>query len=451
MKKFDLIIVGGGPGGYETAFHAAQSGLSVALVEKHALGGTCLNEGCIPTKCLCHDAGLIDEIKASSDFNAEGLHFDYSKAQERKEQVMQSLRNGISDLLKSAHVTCFFGTARFTGSRTLRISLADAGTEELTAPNIILATGSVSKYLPIDGAHLLGVYTSSQMLNIDHIPQRLCIIGGGVIGMEFAAVFNSFGSKVQVVEFCKEILPPFDSDIAKRLRTTLKKSGIDFFTQAAVTAIRQKEDELVVAYSQKGQVKELEADIVLMAVGRGANLDAINLNDVGIEYTRRGVTVDENMQTNIPGIYAVGDINGLCQLAHAASFQGKIALAHILGEKNNVRLDIMPSAVFTNPEVAMVGKTESQCKELGIEFSVHKSFFRANGKALSMDAPEGLVKILVGMDDAILGCHIMGAHASDLVQEIVMAMNAGVKFSSIASIIHTHPTLSEVMLTAARS
>ena len=445
-KQFDVIIIGAGPGGYETAIYAAQKGLSVAIVEKEYLGGTCLNEGCIPTKCLCHDAQIIDEMNVSSDFEKIEYNFSIDKAQGRKNEVVRNLREGISTLIKTQGITQILGVASFIDSHTICVN---GDTSEIySAKNIIIATGSCTKILPIEGISLPGVYTSAEMLNIDFIPQRLCIIGGGVIGMEFASIFKSFGSQVHVIEFCKEILPPFDEDIAKRLRQSLKKQNIEFSLQSAVTKIEKNGNSLLVTYNQKDKEKSTEADVVLMAVGRCANLNSLNLNDVGVICNARGIVVDENMQTNIPGVYAVGDINGLCQLAHAASFQGKVALQHILGEKSQIQLGIMPSAVFTNPEVAMVGKTEGQCKAENREIVVHKSFYRANGKALSMEASEGLIKILEDEDGYILGAHILGAHAADLIHEIVLAMNSNIKFQQLKDVVHTHPTLSEIILNA---
>lgn len=446
IKQFDVIIIGAGPGGYETAIHAAKEGLSVAIVEKSHLGGTCLNEGCIPTKCFCHDSQIIDEIKVSSDFEKIDYKFSLKKANDRKNDVVQNLRDGISTLIKTEGIALIQGTASFVDSHTIHVE-GDIS-ETYSAKNIIIATGSCTKLLPIEGISLPGVYTSSRMLNIDFIPQRLCVIGGGVIGMEFASIFKSFGSQVHVIEFCKEILPPFDEDIAKRLRQNLKKQNVEFSLQSAVTKIEKEGESLLVSYNQKDKEKTTEADVVLMAVGRCANLNSLNLDEVGVIYNKRGIIVDENMQTNIPGIYAVGDINGLCQLAHAASFQGKVALQHILGGTSHVLLDIMPAAVFTNPEVAMVGKTEEQCKAEGRKIVVHKSFYRANGKALSMEASEGLIKILEDEEGYILGAHILGAHAADLIHEIVLAMNLNIKIQQLRDVVHTHPTLSEIILSA---
>lgn len=474
--QYEICIIGAGPGGYETAVAAAKMGLSVAIVEKADLGGTCLNAGCIPTKCLCHTAEVLDEVKtaASQGIETGDVRFDLSAAIARKNEVIGKLQQGVEALMKTPGITLYRGEARLIDSKTVEVKDSSQpsleGRVTIEADNIIIATGSVTKFLPIEGAHAEGVITSTEILNLTTLPQRLCIIGGGVIGMEFASIFNSFGTQVTVVEFCKEILPNFDKDIAKRLRTSLKKKGINFCTGAAAKSIKKQaltqssptageSDCITVTYEEKGQDKTVEADLVLMAVGRAANTGALNLDDLGIGYTRRGITVDENMQTNIPGIYAIGDVNGLMQLAHVATAQGKVVLAHITKaleqsetakplERTEGALNpsIIPAAVFTVPEAAMVGKTEEQLTEEGVEYKAHKAFYRANGKALSMDAEDGLVKILASEDGTILGAHILGAHASDMIHEIAVLMNKGGRLQDIAATVHAHPSLSELIL-----
>lgn len=440
----DLIIIGAGPGGYETAVRAAKAGLQVLVIEKGDLGGTCLNAGCIPTKCLCHSAEVLNEVRNSANLGIQAgeVQFDLAQAIARKNEVVGKLQAGIEALMKTPGITLARGEARFVDAHTVAV-----GEETHTAPNIIIATGSVTKFLPIEGAHAEGVLTSTEMLQLTTLPQRLCIIGGGVIGLEFASIFNSFGSEVTVVEFCKEILPNFDKDLAKRLRTSLKRAGISFHVGAAAQAIHEG-TPLVVDFEEKGKLQSVEADVVLMAVGRAANVGSLNLSDVGIEFTPRGIVVDEHLQTNIPGIYAIGDVNGLCQLAHAATFQGYTALDHILG-KDITNPTIIPGAVFTVPEAAMVGKTEEQLEAEGIAYQAHKSQYRANGKALSMEAEDGIAKILTDENGLILGAHILGAHASDLIHEVAVLMNQGGHIQDIAHTVHAHPSLSEILLAAA--
>ena len=441
-----LIIIGAGPGGYEVGVKAAKAGLQVLVVEARKVGGTCLNEGCIPTKCLCKNASLLQELKESSAFGIETgeVHFDISKAIARKDGIVEQLASGIATLMKTPGITFVQGKAQFVDQHTIEVEGV-----QYSAPNIIIATGSVTKFLPIEGAHSEGVVTSTEMLNLTQVPQRLCIIGGGVIGLEFASIFNAFGSRVTVIEYCKEILPAFDRDIAKRLRTSLKKQGINFKTGCAVSAIKTEADGKVVEYIEKDATKQEACDLVLMAVGRGANLSSLNLDDIGIAYTPKGISVNENMQTSLPHIYAVGDINGLCQLAHAATFQSYRALNHILGKEDNIDFNIIPAAVFTTPEVATVGLSEEAAEAQGIAYSTHKAFYRANGKALAMGADDGLVKLLTDADDRIIGCHILGEHAADLVHEASVLIKKRATLHHLADTIHAHPSLSEILLAAA--
>ena len=443
---FNLIIIGAGPGGYEMAADAAAAGLTVAIVERDYLGGTCLNRGCIPTKALCRNAEVVNMLRESEQWGVkvDGMTVDYSVAHARKEQVVEQLRDGIAMLMQQPGITVINGEAAFADKNTIVVD-----GKQYTADNIVIATGSAPRGLPIEGADY--ALTSDDVLAWDTLPKTLCIVGGGVIGMEFAAVFSSFGVEVSVIEFCKEILPPFDKDVAKRLKTVLSKRGVNIATSAAVNAIRKTDDNLFeVCYDQKGKAKSVVADKVLMSVGRKPVLPE-GLEQVGVTVSRRGIEVDDNMLTNIPGIYAIGDVNGRCMLAHAASAQGARALSHILGRTDNINLDVVPAAVFTVPELAMVGLTEEQCTDKGIDVTVKKAFFRSNGKAVSMGETDGLIKMIV--DNAtrqIVGCHICGPHAADLIQEVVTAINAGQTVDLLATAIHGHPTLSEVVMATAR-
>ena len=444
-----IIIIGAGPGGYETAVRAARLGQQVVIIEKDRLGGTCLNAGCIPTKCLCHTADTLEVLRE------RGIQLDseeLAKAVAHKDETVERLRSGIAMLMKTPGITLVEGEAQFVDTHTVRVK-TEEGEQVFTAPHIIIATGSTTKFLPIEGAHAKGVLTSTEMLSLTSLPKRLCIIGGGVIGIEFASIFCSFGVEVEVVEFMKEILPSFDRDLAKRLRTSLKKRGITFHLGAGAKAIHEGEP-MRVDFEEKGKLQSLECDMVLMAVGRVANVGALNLDDIGIKYSPRGIQVDECMQTSVPGIYAIGDVNGLCQLAHAATFQGYCALEHITGSASSVYQDalkVIPSAVFSSPEAAMVGATEEQLAETGVEYRSLKSFYRANGKALSMDADDGLVKLLVSPDGELLGAHILGAHASDLIHELALLMRMGGKVDDLAHTVHAHPSLSEIVLAASEA
>ena len=454
-----MIIIGAGPGGYETSLLAARRGVEVILIESGPVGGTCLNEGCIPTKAFCRNAEVLDGLHEAEGFGVTGLSydFDFRAVVSRKNAVVEQLRGGVEGLLGHKNITLVRGKAYFKDDHTI---LVDG--QEYMADYIIIATGSVSATLPVPGAELPGILTSKEILDIQEVPGRLCVIGGGVIGLEFASIFRSFGSEVTVLEYCKDILPRFDTDLAKRLKQSLGKRGIEINTQSQVTAINENNGVYEVAYTRKGKEETVVADKVLMAVGRRANLDSLNLADIGIQCTRRGVAVNEVMQTNIPHIYAIGDINGLMMLAHAATFQGIVALDHIMGYQNEIDLSVMPAAVFTSPEAASVGLTEDECKENGIPVKCLKSFFRANGKAVTMGETDGFCKIVVvaepkeGADTPyepgrILGCHMYGPHSSDIIQEVCAMISRKATVEQFQSIIHTHPTLTEVLQNAAHN
>ena len=465
-----IIIIGAGPGGYETALLAAKRGVEVVLIESGHVGGTCLNEGCIPTKAFCKNAEVLDGLREAEAFGVTGLSygFDFKAVAARKNAVVEQLRGGVEGLLGHKLITLVRGNAAFKDAHTVTVEGQD-----YVGDYIIIATGSVSASLPIPGADLPGILTSREILDLEEVPQRLCVIGGGVIGLEFASVFRSFGSEVTVLEYFKEILPRFDSDLSKRLKQSLGKRGIEINTQAQVTAIeavpavisteggdRVEKSVYKVSFIRKGKEEVVEADKVLMAVGRKANVSSLNLADIGLEFTPRGIVVDEKtMQTNIPHIYAVGDINGKMMLAHAATFQGIVALDHIMGIENGIDLSVMPSAVFTSPEAASVGMTEEDCKEAGIPIKALKSFFRANGKAVTMGETDGFCKVIVAAEPKegaespyepgrILGCHLYGPHASDIIQEACALISRKSTLKEFEDIIHTHPTLTEVLQSA---
>ena len=451
-----IIIIGAGPGGYETALLAARRNVEVVLIESGPVGGTCLNEGCIPTKAFCKNAEVLDGLREAEEFGVTGLSygFDFKKVVERKNAVVYQLRGGVEGLLGHKNITLVRGKASFKDQHTVVVD-----DKEYSADYVIIATGSVSASLPIDGADLPGVITSKEILDVDEVPQRLCVIGGGVIGLEFASIFRSFGSEVTVLEYCKDILPRFDTDLAKRLKQSLSKRGIEINTQAQVTGISETSGEYTVSFIRKGKEESVVSDKVLMAVGRRANIGSLNLSDAGVEFTPRGVLVNNVMQTNVPHIYAIGDINGQMMLAHAATFQGIVALDHIMGIENEIDLSVMPAAVFTSPEAASVGLTEDECKEKGIPVKCLKSFFRANGKAVTMGETDGFCKVVVAAESKegaespyepgrVLGCHMYGPHSSDIIQEACALISRKVTVSEFHDIIHTHPTLTEVLQSA---
>lgn len=404
MNKTDLIIIGAGPGGYRAAEYAAKNGLKVVIFEGSEVGGTCLNVGCIPTKTYVHSA-------------------TFAEARERMAQVVPQLRAGVEGILSHPNITLVREKGVFADAHTVG---------GYTADNIIIATGSETKWLPIKGCDDPRVVDSTGLLNLDTLPKRLCIIGAGVIGMEFASVFHRFGSEVTVIEYLKECLPALDSDIAKRLRKLLEKRGITFKMKTAVE-----------------NVADIDADVILMATGRKPRVQK-DFANAGIEFDeRKGVVVDDNFKTTVNGIYAIGDVNGKQMLAHAAEMQAIRAVNHIIGKKDGIDFSIMPAAIFTQPEAACVGPTEDQLKEQGIAYECKKSFWRANGKALAMNESEGLLKLFVSPEDLILGCHAYGAHAADIVQEVSVLMCKQTTLHELADMVHIHPTLSEILKNAA--
>ncbi|MBR5393166.1 MAG: dihydrolipoyl dehydrogenase [Prevotella sp.] len=427
----ELIIIGSGPGGYRTAAYAASKGIHTTIFEEKEAGGTCLNCGCIPTKTLCHEAEIVDILK-NKGFDV----VDFSAIMTRKNAVIEQLRSGVETVLQGENISFVKAHAAFKDANTV---VADG--QEYTADRIIIATGSHAKMLPIEGIDQSHVITSTELLNITEVPKRLCIVGAGVIGMEMASVFNSLGSEVTVIEFLKECLPMVDSDIAKRLRQTIAKRGVTFFMQSSVKRINGN----TVFFERKGKEEQVEADIILIATGRGANVDGLGLENTGVNFSPRGIEVDENMQTNIPHIYAIGDVNARMMLAHAATFQGMKAVNHMLGIGDEINLDMMPAAIFTKPEAACVGLSEDQCKEKGISFLCKKGFYRANGKALAMDETDGLLKLMTDENGLILGCHVFGAHAADIVQEVSALMCKHTNVHELAQMVHIHPTLSEIL------
>lgn len=418
----DLIIIGAGPGGYETAVEAAKRGMKVTVINDGPLGGVCLNEGCIPTKTFCHFAGKED----------------FSVVATKKEAVVNQLRNGVAYLLKNPNITLVEGRAAFKDAHTVTV-----GDAEYTAKDIIIATGSNPVSLPIPGADLPFVLDSTYVLNLKELPESICVIGGGVIGLEMASYLHRFGVEVTVLEYAPQVLPNYDAEIAKRLKQLMGRQGIKIETDARVTAI---DEEGFVTYQKGEKTFDVACGKVLMAVGRKPNTDGLNLEAAGIACGKKGIKTDENMQTNIPHVYAIGDVNGKMMLAHAATFHGYRALNHIQGREDKIRFDLVPSAVFTKPELASVGLTEAQCDDEELDYKSIKVPFGAVGKAVAMGETDGFCKMIIDNESrTILGCHIMGSHASDLIQEVVTMMNLNVTIDVAADIIHAHPTLSEIM------
>lgn len=439
MEK-SIIIIGGGSGGYVSAIRLSRLGNKVVLIEKDRIGGTCLNYGCIPTKSLYRNAEVYSSLKDLESFGigSEGdFTLDISKVQERKQGITDTLVGGIEQLLKANNVKVIKGEARIlAGSRV------SVDGEEMSYDRLIIATGSSSFVPPIKGADREGVITSTEMLEFSEVPENLVIIGGGVIGMEFAGIMNAFGSKVTVVEALPSILPGIDSEMVKRMNPMLKKKGIEVFTSAMVSEIIEEDGVLkVLATTKKGEMSFIGSK-VLIATGRKPNTGGFGLEEIGIDFDRKGIRVNEHFETNIPGIYAVGDVNGKLLLAHAAAAQAEYVAEHISGHEARIGRNI-PACVFMYPELAMVGMTEDTLKENGIAYTSSKFLFGANGKALTMGHGEGLVKVLCDENEKVVGVHILGAHASDLIHEAVVIVEKGLTVEEIRPMVHAHPTLSE--------
>ena len=444
----DLCIIGAGPGGYRAAEYAAKQGLKVVIFESGDVGGTCLNVGCIPTKTYVHSA-------------------TFEEARERMAQVVPQLRAGVEGILSHPNITLVREKAVFGTTPLLQEGLGEVP--------IIIATGSETKWLPIGGIKTdPRVVDSTGLLQLEHLPKKLTIIGAGVIGMEFASVFNRFGSEVTVIEYLKECLPMLDSDIAKRLRKLLERLRVGDGTSGMKRGIKFQMKTAVQSLA------DIDADIILMATGRKPRTEDLNLAAAGISLDARGaIEVNDNFQVishstlhtpHSTNLYAIGDVNGRQMLAHAAEMQAVRAVNHILGKADDIRFDIMPAAIFTTPEAACVGPSEDQLKAQGIPYVCKKSFWRANGKALAMGETEGLLKLFhvpllqegtqplvpllqEGLGEVppglILGCHAYGAHAADIIQEVSVLMCKDTTISELADMVHIHPTLSEILKNAA--
>lgn len=446
----DLVIIGGGPGGYEAAIRASQLGAKVTLVEEDNLGGTCLNRGCIPTKALYKNAEAVNSIKNMDEYGItlSDFSFNMSKAQQRKNEVVNKLVAGIEQLLKGNSIEVIKGRASFKGDKLIEI-VTESGIEEITAANIIVATGSSTSVVPVSGMDLPNVVTSDEILNFEHVPESLAILGGGVVGVEFAGIFAALGTQVTIIEFLPKILYRLDDELSKKLTVYLKKQGIKIVTGSGLKEVKQFGDKLKLTVGNDKGNSEIECDYLLSAAGRKPVVEGLNLEAAGIEYDKRGIKVDSNYKTSVEGVYAVGDVIGGVMLAHVASEEGKVCVENIYGHNSKINYNAIPSCVFTFPESASVGMTEDEAKENNIEYIAGKSMFGANGKALSMGEGEGFVKVLAEKGShKILGVHIMGPHASDIVHDGSMAIQNGLRVEDIKESVFAHPTLSEVFYEA---
>ena len=441
-----IVVIGGGPGGYVAAIRGAQLGAKVTLIERHKIGGTCLNYGCIPTKTLYKNAELLHTLKHIEDFGIKVDHYsiDVDKIQSRKDEVVHTLVSGIEQVVKANGVEIIDGSASFIDAKTLKVVKADGETIEVSGDDIIIATGSTSAVPPFEGVNLPGVVTSKELLEFKSIPEKLVIIGGGVISMEFAGIFAALGSEVSVVIRSDKFLREVDSEITKRFGAMLKKKGIELNKSVENMKIVQTESGLKVTGDNKKGPVEFPADTVLLSTGRVPVYKDLNLDAAGVEVTKKGIAVDHHtFKTNVDNVYAIGDVNGIIMLAHAASHQGIAAVESIMGIEHKGNHDAIPNCIFVFPEIAGVGITEDEANEKGIEIKKSKFMFGANGKALSIGEPDGFIKVISDMNDVVLGVHIMGPHASDLIAEGTLAVANRMTVDQIANTVHAHPTLAE--------
>ncbi len=452
--EVDVIVIGAGPGGYVAAIRAAQLGGKVVIVEKGELGGVCLNRGCIPTKAMLASADMYDNMKShAGDFGiklAGEVTLDYGKVRDRRDKIVNQLVTGVGFLLKKHNVRVIKGTAALVSANTVEVTLPESGTEKVTARSIIIATGSEAVTVPVPGLQGRNIWDSDAALSATEVPKRLLIIGGGVIGVEWGYMFRKFGAEVSIIEMMDQILPLTDSEIAKDLKRILEKMGIKIFLGSKATNVdHQKAGEIVTVVNADSEVNMI-ADKVLVAVGRRSVCEGLGLDAVGVKTDKGKIIADDHMRTSVAGVYAIGDVVGGMLLAHKASEEGVVAAENCMGKDARMSYKSVPAAVYTTPEVATVGMTEEQLKAQGIEYKVGSFQFRANGKALGIGEREGYVKFLSEPKyGEILGCHILGPHATDLIQEVVIAMDAEATIETIARAIHGHPTLSEVTKEAA--
>ncbi|MCR4441836.1 MAG: dihydrolipoyl dehydrogenase [Peptococcaceae bacterium] len=447
-----VVVIGGGPGGYVAAIRGAQLGAEVHLAEKERLGGTCLNVGCIPTKALLHTAEMYRAIREGTvhGIKAEAVRVDWPELQKHKQAVVNRLVGGVGSLLQANGVKCHRGKAVLRGARSVEIEGEKA--ETLNADIIILAAGSEPVRLDFPGSELPGVIDSTQALNLQDIPSSLVIVGGGVIGIEFADLFSSLGSSVTVVELLPQVLPVMDGEIAACLRKELEKRGVVFFTGAKLREVRpgRNDNGLLAAVESQGKEQEIAAQYVLVAVGRRPRTAGLGLESAGVRVERGRILVDGAFSTGVPGIYAVGDCNGQQMLAHAASAQGVAAVEHALGHQPAYFPATVPSCIYTSPEAAGVGLTEEEAANKNISYKVGKFPLAANGKAVIDSGGEGLVKVIAGKKyGEILGVHVIGPRATDIIAEAALAIRLEATVDELVSTVHPHPTVTEAIGEAA--
>jgi dihydrolipoamide dehydrogenase len=445
--KLKITVVGGGVGGYPAAIKAARAGAAVTLIERDLLGGTCLNRGCIPTKALLQAAEVVHTIREAPLFGirCDDYSVDFPAVAKRKDAVVRQLREGVGTLLKRRRIKVVPGTAFFADSSTLQIQ--ETG-EKIKFDHIIITSGSLPGRISFEGSDGPGVLDSDQVLALTKLPQSLVIIGGGVVGVEFAQIFNRLGAKVTLLEIMENLIPGADREIALALEKSLSEAGIKIVTRATVKKIKGQKDQNRVSFVHADKTKSLSAEKVVLAVGRKPDTAALELDRIGLAHKNGALIVNERMQTNIPHIYAAGDVVGGLMLAHKAMAEGEFAVAGIMGGKTNVKPKEIPSCIYTSPEVASVGMTEEQAAQ-SHDIETARFPFAACGKALLMNRTFGMVKIVADKKfGQVLGVHIIGPHATDMIAEAVLGMSLEMTVDELAHAVHPHPTLSEAVMEA---
>ena len=455
-----IVIIGGGPGGYVAAIRAAQLGAAVTLVENKYLGGTCLNVGCIPTKVLLHTSELLDLLKNDAKelgITISDYHGDWPKLQKRKTKIIKKLVGGVNGLLKNNGITQITGTAVFVNKHQIKVisekqDQVTTGSQVIDFDFAIIATGSKPVIPPIPGSNHPDVITSDTALSLDAVPASLGIIGGGVIGCEFASIYNAFGCKVTIIEMLPEIVANMDPDIVKPLKEKLQKDGVEIFTGTRVESIQESAAGLAIATSSAAGEQIITVAKVLLSVGRKAELDTLELAQAGIQTARGAIVVNQKMQTNVPHIYAVGDCNGGVMLAHVASAEGIVAVETIIGKRSQIDFKTIPYCVYTKPELASVGMTEAQARDQGYEVKVGTFPMAVNGKAMIMGETTGVVKYVTdAATGEILGLHMAGPRATDLIVEGALAIRLEATVAELMATIHAHPTVGEALMEAAHA
>jgi dihydrolipoamide dehydrogenase len=450
LDRYELIVLGGGPGGYVAAIRAAQLGKRVAIVEKDRFGGVCLNRGCIPTKAMLASSHLFDLVKRSQEFGikVDSYSLDLVRLMERKEKVVSTLRKGVEFLLKSNNVDMYRGFGKLISDNKVEVAV-DGTIQIIEGAHILIATGSEALVPSAFTYDKNVVITSDEALDMKNIPGSVIVVGGSAVGLEFATIYSVFGADVTLIEMLPQIAPTEDLEISDALLKSMKRRGIDIKTSTKVLSAETVGSAAEVEIESEGEKQKLKADIVLVAVGREPNTQGIGAEEIGLELERGYIKVDERLKTSRPNVYAIGDVIGGMMLAHVASHEGIVAVENVFGESKSINYSNVPSCIYTDPEIASVGFSEQKCKEMGYDYKVGKFPFSANGKALGEGEREGFVKVISDAKyDEILGVHIFGVHASAILHEAVIAKASELIVSSVSQVVHIHPSLSETVMEA---